>query len=159
MWVLSKTSILSMWVAAKLAFYYPMAASDNNQTGLYVFVRILHTGFFSALKMTFVWISWRVRPLAMMTLIRSDFICGNSAAQVLCNLIAAVRACDRACSAYWPKRHSKPQAIPVRTRDLSSLPGHHQPDKDQLRARENSETTRKNCPWASHIIFYETYIE
>ena len=96
----SKTSILSMWVAAKLAFYYPMAASDNNQTGLYVFVRILHTGFFSALKMTFVWISWRVRPLAMMTLIRSDFICGNSAAQVLCNLIAAVRACDRACSAY-----------------------------------------------------------
>ena len=143
-----KTSILSMWVAAKLAFYYPMAASDNNQTGLYVFVRILHTGFFSALKMTFVWISWRVRPLAMMTLIRSDFICGNSAAQVLCNLIAAVRACDRACSAYCPKRHSKPQAIPVRSqlRDLPSLPGHHQPDKDQLRACEKSETTRKNCP-------------
>ena len=100
MWVLNKTSILSMWVAAKLAFYYPMAASDNNRTGLYVFLRILHAGFFSALKMTFVWISSRVRPLAMMTLIRSDFICGNSAAQVLCNLIAAVRACDRACSAY-----------------------------------------------------------
>ena len=39
-----------MWVAAKLAFYYPMAASDNNQTGLYVFVRILHTGFLFSIK-------------------------------------------------------------------------------------------------------------
>ena len=64
-------------------------------------------------------------------------------AQVLCNLIAAVRGCDRACSAYWP-RHSQPQAIPVRSQLLnlsrrSSLPA-PQPDKD-IRAREKSETT------------------
>ena len=47
-----------------------------------------------ALKVTFARVSLSVEPFAMMTLY------AGIRPQVLCNLIAAVRGCARACSAY-----------------------------------------------------------